>query len=249
MLNQPDEAEIPFLYRDEDLCVIDKPAGMFIHPHRADPDAPDCIAYLKKRLDRFIHTIHRIDRPTSGAALFAFHHDAASDLSRQFREGLIEKRYIALVRGHLREAVVIDLPIPRDKKGERVHAVSRATPIARATYDAPVSRYSQGWFTLVEVELKTGRYHQIRRHLRSIGHPVIGDTTHGDIAQNEFFRSTVGEARLFLRSYALGFILPESDKPVLVESGLPDWWIRSLAVLGFKSDEIDSYSSETKKSV
>jgi len=226
--------EIPILYRDESICIIDKPADVFVHPNPLDRGAEDCVTNLHQRLGVFVFNVHRLDRPTSGAVVFALDKDSAGELSRQFRDGLVAKRYLALVRGHLRESVRIDLPIPRSKSGERVSASSTARPIDTSVVPEPVGRYDEGWFSLVEIELHTGRFHQARRHLRSIDHPVIGDTSHGDPAQNRYFRSAVGESRLFLRSYRLEFDHPTSGLRVRVVSGAPDWWNLALRRVGLR---------------
>ncbi len=226
------EISIPILYLDESICVIDKPPEVFVHPNPLDRSAPDCINLLGRRLDAFIYTVHRIDRPTSGALVFALNKHAASALSSQFRGGEIEKRYLALVRGHLTDRVRVDRPVPRSKRGERVAATSTVGPVAHAVVDEPVGRYEEGWFSLVEVRLHTGRFHQARRHLRALNHPIIGDTSHGDPAQNRFFRSRVGESRLFLRAYVLKFAHPGTNERMEVTAGLPLWWRTALEAIG-----------------
>jgi tRNA pseudouridine65 synthase len=226
--------EMPILYLDERVCVLDKAPGVFVHSNPLDRSALDCLSYLRRRLGRFVYNVHRIDRPTSGVLLLAFDHDAASDLSRQIREERVRKSYLAMVRGHLLEPAEVAIPLPRSKTGETVEARSSVRPVSRAVFHGPVGKYDEGWFTLVDVDLHTGRYHQVRRHLRILGHPVIGDTTHGDPAQNHFFRDTLHESRLFLRSMMIEFELPGRDERVRIEAGLPDWWRRVIDALGFE---------------
>lgn len=232
----PDHVDsIPILYLDNDICVVDKPPGIFVHPNPLDRSAKDCVAELKARLDTFVYTVHRIDRPTSGITVFALHHNAASELSRQIREEGMTKRYLSLVRGHLNDTIEVDTPIPREKTGPKVAARSKIMPIAATVVDQPVGRYPQGWFSLVEIELYTGRYHQARRHVRSAGHPVIGDTSHGDHAQNLFFRHVIGESRLFLRASYLGFSHPVTGHRISCFAGIPEWWRETLERIGIEA--------------
>ena len=224
--------EIPIVYNDEHLCIIDKPADLFVHSHPLAPSAPNCVSILSKKLDSRVYNVHRIDRPTSGLVVFALSQPSAAELSRQIREGSITKRYVALVRGHLKTPVEIDHPVPKSKHGEKVDARSTVRPVSTVVVDRPVGKYDEGWFSLVEITIETGRFHQARRHLRSIGHHVIGDSSHGDPAQNKFFRDIYGVSLMFLRAYFLDFSHPVNGETMSVTAGLPSEWRGTLRSIG-----------------
>ena len=107
--------ELPILFLDHSVCVVDKPRDVFVHPNPLDRDAHDCLHLLRGSLGGSIYNVHRIDRPTSGIVLFCLTKPAASHVSAQFREGSIGKYYLALVRGHFEKETVVDLPIPRSR--------------------------------------------------------------------------------------------------------------------------------------
>ena len=230
-MSASNQIEIPIVYKDEDLCIVDKPSNLFVHSNPLAPSAPNCVSILSNKFDSRVYNVHRIDRPTSGLVLFALSRDSAAELSRQIREGLVVKRYLALVRGHLDKAVEIDHPVPKSKHGEKVEARSTVRPISTTVVDRPVGKFDEGWFSLVEITIETGRFHQARRHLRSIGHHVIGDSSHGDPAQNRFFREEYSVSRMFLRAFYLGFAHPGSGQAMIATAGLTAGWTEILRSL------------------
>ncbi len=124
--------------------------------------------------------------------------------------------------------------MPRDFGSDPVPSTTAVRPIARAVLHEPVGRYDEGWFTLVGVDLLTGRMHQARKHLHHIDHPVIGDKKHGDPAQNRFFAQRLGAPGLFLRAYRLRFRHPVTGLSVEACAGLSEAWIRVAAALGLE---------------
>ncbi len=228
------DPELSILYRDEAIVLVDKPPGLLVHPNPHERGAPTCLWMLSDRLGAQVRTVHRIDRGASGLVLLALTQESASLLSAQFRERTLDKEYLALVRGHLLEARTIDLPVPRDLGSEPVPSRTAVRPLARAVVHEPVGRYDEGWFTLVGVDLLTGRTHQARKHLHSIDHPVIGDKKHGDPAQNRFFQQRLGTRELFLRAYRLRFAHPVTGRPVEACAGLPERWLRVAAAIGLE---------------
>lgn len=228
------DPELPILYRDDAIVVADKPPGLLVHPNPHERGAATCLRILSERLAARVRTVHRIDRAASGLVLFALTQESASLLSAQFRQRTLGKEYLALVRGHLLEARTIDLPVPRDVGSAPVPSSTSVRPLARAVLDEPVGRYDQGWFTLVGIDLLTGRMHQARKHLHHVNHPVIGDKKHGDPAQNRFFQQRFGTRELFLRAYRLRFAHPVTGRPVEACAGLPERWLRVAAAIGLE---------------
>jgi len=204
-------------YEDDDLLVVDKPAGLVVHPaaghsgetlvHRlvdhgaagGDPERPGIV--------------HRLDRDTSGLLLVARSEEAHARLAEAIRERRVERRYLALVRGAPRSRTGrIDAPIGRDR-AERT----------RRSIDSETSREAVTWFevrerlgerTLLEARLETGRTHQIRVHLEAIGLPVSGDPVYG-------VRGDLGLGRQFLHAHALAFDHPRTGERLTLESPLP----------------------------
>jgi tRNA pseudouridine65 synthase len=226
------ELEPRVLYRDETIVVVDKPAGLLVHPNPHERGAPTCLWMLRDALGEDVACVHRIDRGASGLVLFAASRESAGLLAVQFRERSVGKRYLALVRGHLLEARSIDQPVPRDLGSRPVPSRSFVTPLARTVLPEPVSIYPEGWFTLAEVELLTGRMHQARKHLHHVNHPVIGDKKHGDPAQNRFFAERFDARELFLRAYRLRFTHPVTGLTVQACAGLSASWIRITRLIG-----------------
>ncbi len=224
--------EPSILYRDDAIVVVDKPSGLLVHPNPHERGAPTCLGLLRDALGADVLTVHRIDRGASGLVLFAATRESASLLSAQFRERSVGKSYLALVRGHLMEARTIDQPLPRDLGSAPVPSRSFVTPLARTVLHEPVSIYPEGWFTLAQVDLATGRMHQARKHLHHIDHPVIGDKKHGDGAQNRFFADRLGARELFLRAYGLRFRHPATALTVEACAGLSESWLRITELIG-----------------
>jgi len=225
------------LYEDQWICVAIKPPGMFVHPSALDRGVSDCVTELEAEKGRRVYNVHRIDRPASGLVVFALDRESAANLSAQFRDRSVHKHYLAVVRGHVTENIMIDEPISGHRNAPAVPAITRVTPLSQSVVPAPVGKFDEAWFSLVLAEIETGRPHQVRRHLKRVGHPVIGDTQHGDTAQNHFAETRTGIRRLALLSYRLQFAHPHDGKTVGYCSGIPDWWETYLAALGLEMPE------------
>ena len=196
-------------FRDEHICVVNKPAGLAVHKGWAAAEHY-ALDLLRDQLGQWVYPVHRLDQPTSGALLFALSPAMASVLGQSFREHHVTKRYLALVRGipplHLR----LDHPV-KDEDGERRDAV---TVLDRRWVFR--KRYA-----LVEARPETGRTHQIRRHLKHLSCPIIGDTSYGKSEHNRLFAREFGLERLALHCLELGFVHPMHGTPMLVTAALP----------------------------
>lgn len=190
------------LHEDEDVLVLDKPSGLVVH-RGFSGDTDSVVDRLREAGRKDVHPVHRLDRGTSGVLVCAKHVEAARELGRAFSEGDTEKHYVALVRGALVSAVVVDHPIPKDEGGERVDARTTLEPLGTARDEGSPLREKR--YSLVAARPHTGRFHQVRRHLKHLGHPVIGDTTYGRSEHNARLREAFGLDRLFLHARALRF--------------------------------------------
>lgn len=211
---------LPFLYQDGCLLAVDKPAGLAVHRGMAR-DRTFALQLVRDQMGRHVHAVHRLDRATSGVLLFALDPETAGRMQERFAAGQVEKRYLALVRGIPPESGVIDHPIPRDEGGPRVPAVTEFRRLA--TFE----RYA-----LVEARPRTGRRHQIRRHLKHLSHPLIGDVRYGKGEHNRLFRERFGLHRLALHALELAFEHPGTGEPVRIVAPVPEDLAGPLRAMG-----------------
>jgi 23S rRNA pseudouridine1911/1915/1917 synthase len=191
--------------------VVDKPAGMVVHPAPGHVRGTLANAVLGLDPDGFVGLVHRLDRDTSGLLVVARDEAALRDLQAQWQRREVEKVYLALVRGTPREPrATIEAPIGRDPRDRQRMAVVARGRAATTDYRV-VQRYCGE--TLLECRIHTGRTHQIRVHLASIGHPVVGDAVYGRP------ESTLG--RQFLHAHRLAFRHPRDGRPAVFEAELP----------------------------
>jgi len=223
------EPEILFL--DPYLAAIHKPAGMLVHRSLIDRhETRFAMQWLRDRLRRRVYICHRLDKPTSGVLLFALAPEIARRMGAQFATRGVEKRYLAVVRGHLEDGR-IDYPLVErpdayadalaDPDKPAQPAVTDYRCLARCELPYPVGRYATARYSLLEVTPRTGRKHQIRRHFKHIFHPLIGDTSYGDGRHNQLFRDRFACGRLLLTAVGLTFRHPLEDRPLHIQ-GAPD---------------------------
>lgn len=219
-----EEIPLTILYEDDDLVAVDKPAGMVVHSGAGVHSGTLVNALLHRfgSLSRAADElrpgiVHRLDRYTSGVLLVAKNDTAHQRLAEQFASRSVEKTYLALVHGKVKlERARIEKPIARDPR-QRVRMTARLAR-GRAAWTEYRVLCRSADFTFLEVRIGTGRTHQIRVHLASIGHPVVGDRLYGAPAK------IAGEptlARYFLHSHRIRFDQPSTGERITVESALP----------------------------
>ena len=217
---------IDILYLDEHLVIANKPSGLLVHRGWGN-DRDVALFRVRDTLGAQVDPVHRLDRGTSGALVFSRTKVCTPLLAKAFEEGRVHKTYLALVRGHFAEDHVrIAYDIPRTEDGPRVHAVTEVRLLGRS----PEDRCS-----LVEAKPETGRLHQIRRHLRHLSHPLIGDVRHGDGRVNRHYRERWSLHRLALHASNLSFDHPINGARVSVDAPLPDDLGVPFAALGFEA--------------
>jgi tRNA pseudouridine65 synthase len=219
----PDCDAFPLLYRDDSLAAIGKPSGIAVH-RGWSRERIVALTVVRDLLGRMVFPVHRLDRATSGVLVFALDSGTARRLQEQFVAGTVRKRYLALVRGIPPEEGVIDHPVPRSLRspgGPRVPAVTEFRRLA--TFE----RYA-----LLEVWPRTGRLHQIRRHLKHLSHPLIGDVRYGKGEHNRLFRERFGLHRLALHALEIAFEHPSTGHPLRIFAPVPDDLAGPLRALG-----------------
>ena len=201
--------EAETIYEDSDILVINKPPGLVID--RATMEKPGCLV------------VHRLDKDTSGLLVFAKTKEALENLQRQFKERKVKKRYLALVHGVVetprRGVCTIDKPIGRAPKGIGKFVVVEGGRDSATKYSV-VAAGPWPAYTLLDLETLTGRTHQIRVHLKSIGHPIVGDKIYASRRQQREDKKIIG--RQFLHAYRLSFSHPRTGEWLTFETGLPD---------------------------
>jgi tRNA pseudouridine65 synthase len=217
-----DPGTIRLLYVDEHIVVANKPSGLLVHRGWGD-DHDVALFRVRDTIGERVNAVHRLDRGTSGAVLFARTSEATAVLCRDFETARIEKRYLALVRGTPPDQGVIDHPVPKKESGARVPAITRYRRIMRSTVDR---------CSLVEAMPETGRLHQIRRHLKHLNHPVIGDVNYGSGEINRHYRAQYNLHRLALHAYFLAFEHPLTNTRIVITAPMPDDLRSVLSALG-----------------
>lgn len=214
---------LPILYIDEHLVAVDKPSGMVVHRSRDARDAEVCMLVLREQTGRWVYPVHRLDRGTSGVLLFTFDPEAAGKVSEEFRERRVEKVYHAVVRGHpAEEGGRIDHPLrDEDDDLDAKSAVTDYRVLARTDLPIPVGSYDRSWFSLVELRPHSGRRHQLRRHMRHLGHPIIGDTTWGNATNNRMIRAVFDSHRLLLHAVQLKIEHPYAGTTLDLQAPYP----------------------------
>ena len=218
------ESPLSVLYRDDCLAVVDKPAGLMVHDSALARGETDFAAdRLREQFDKPIFLIQRLDRATSGCLLLAFDRETASTLGKAVMAGGIEKNYLAVCRGWPAEQqFTVDHPLdggpgkPMKKPAQTAFEVLATCELGMPSAGFETSRYA-----LLRASPITGRFRQIRRHLKHLSHHLIGDTSHGDGRHNRQFRM-LGIHRMLLHAHRLGFVHPRSGAALSVEAPVID---------------------------
>jgi 23S rRNA pseudouridine1911/1915/1917 synthase len=236
---QAEGLDLPILYQDKDVVVVDKPAGMVVHPAAGHASGTLVNALLHHVDDlsgiggeKRPGIVHRLDRGTSGLMVVAKHDAAHEELSRQFHDREVEKEYTALVWGEVMAGRRIDAPIGRDPSNRK--KMSSAPARVRRSREAVTRIAGAEHFgrvlTLVRVAIHTGRTHQIRVHLSAIGHPVVGDSLYGGVHRRVpgDLRAVTHLDRPFLHASRLAFTHPGDGRRMEFASELPADLVRVL---------------------
>ncbi len=233
-LGQGDNVDqLPVIYHDEQLVAIDKPQGLLVHRSPIDRhETRFALQLLRDQIGQRVYPVHRLDKPTSGVLLFALTPEMASLVSAQFSTRAVSKEYLAVVRGWAPGEGLVDHALKeqldkiadrdRSQAPEAQEAVTRYRRLATVEIPYAVDRYPQSRYSLVALFPQTGRKHQLRRHMKHIGHPIIGDAKHGKGVHNRFFQQQYGCHRLLLACTALELEHPVSGARLRLEAGLDE---------------------------
>lgn len=222
---------IPILFQDEHLIVVDKPVDLPVHKNKHMAyDAPYLTKLVGDQSGKWVYNVHRLDAKTSGVVLLAFSSEMARELTRQFEKRTVGKTYLAIVKG-IPGAGVFDQPVLDRKKGKRVTAETHYQTLKTIRTDLSSKGVDDLDLSLLSLEPRTGRWHQLRQHCAQQRYDIIGDTQHGDWTLNRLITDRTGAHRLCLHAHQLRFqhpvtaeiMEPEAEMPAVFNE-LLDFW-------------------------
>ena len=235
---------LEILYQDEYLVAINKPSGLLVHRSPIDKhETRFALQEVRDLVGRYVYAVHRLDKPTSGVLLFALDKEVAKVMSESFRLGEIKKEYVAVVRGYVQEKGMIDHALKQmlDTREQKKQGITKEAQEAQTVYEQlatvelpyTVSRYPAARYSLVKLYPKTGRKHQLRRHMKHIFHPIVGDTKHGRGEHNKLFREKFDVYRLLLHAHKITFIHPVSAEVMSLKAPLDESFEKLLQTFGW----------------
>ncbi len=235
------------LYQDDYFVAVNKPAGLLVHRSKLDKhETRFALQIVRDLIGQRVFPLHRLDKPTSGVLLFSLSADIASKMMTQFENSQVEKKYLAIVRGYTDGTGEIDyalkveydkttdLLVDKDKAAQQ--AITHYQTLQQIEMPIAVSRYPASRYSLLKLTPTTGRRHQLRRHMKHIFHPIVGDTTHGDGKHNAMFRQHLNCHRLLLHAQRLTFFHPMTSEKRSIEAPLDEAFEAVLALSGWEAD-------------
>jgi len=235
---------LDILYQDEYLVAVNKPSGLLVHRSWIDKDETVfALQLVRDQIGQYVYPVHRLDKPTSGVLLFALDKETARRLTELFIEKKIHKEYLAVVRGYTDDEDSIDYALKEqfdkmthkdvNQDKEPQEAITHYKRLATLELPYPVSRYPVARYSLVHLEPLTGRKHQLRRHMKHIMHPMVGDTKYGRGEHNKLFRENLDIHELLLTAFKISFTHPHTKKELLIQAPLNDAFTKMLKLFNY----------------
>lgn len=218
---------IEILFEDDHCICVNKPHDVLVHHgkfSRNNADEDSLLQLLEQQHGKKYYPVHRLDRRTSGVILLAKEKEYVSAFQRLFTEERIQKTYYAVVRGYAPEEKYIDSPVKGKDAKEYKDAITELSLLQTISLDIPVGPYDTSRYSLVKLEPKTGRMHQLRIHMKKISHPIIGDGKYGDHRHDAMYRSQFGWKNLFLHAGSLKFKHPFSEELLEIKAPFSENW-------------------------
>ncbi len=235
---------LEIIFQDEYIVAINKPSNLLVHRSWIDKDETRfAIQILRDQIGQYVYPVHRLDKPTSGVLLFALSKEVARSLSEQMQEGIFKKEYLAVVRGYTDESGEIDYALKEvldkmtdskaDQDKDAQEAVTLYEKLQEVELPFSVGRYETTRYSFLRLKPQTGRKHQLRRHMKHILHPIVGDTKYGRGEHNRFFREQFNCHRLLLHASSLSIFHPVSKEHLILEASLDETFLQVCHELGF----------------
>jgi len=224
---------LEILYQDEYLVAINKPHGLLVHRSKIAKDVDEfAIQLLRDQINQIVFPVHRLDRKTSGILLFALSKEVNSIMQQQFMNHEIEKKYLAIVRGYTEDKTTIDYDLKRED-GKIQNAITKFITLQKTEANFSSNGFDTSRYSLIELSPQTGRFHQIRKHMAHLRHPIIGDRPHGCNKQNKLFLERFNLSSMMLHALNLIFIHPMTNQEVIITADTSKEFSRMKEVLEF----------------
>lgn len=225
---------LEIIYQDDYLVAINKPHGLLVHRSWiAAQETVFALQLLRDQIQKKVFPVHRLDRKTSGVLLFALDKETAKMMQEEFSQQRVSKKYIAIVRGFFPEKIEVDYPLTNDRN-KKQDAITFFQKIKTTELELPFGKYPTSRYSLIHAFPKTGRQHQIRKHLNHLRHPIIGDRPHGCNKQNRLFKEKWEMKTMLLHGKELRVKHPYSQKELVLEAAFSKEFERMMEILEFK---------------
>ncbi len=222
---------LEILFEDNYFVAINKPHGLAVHKSKLIRNTREfAVTQIREQTGRKLDPVHRLDRKTSGVLLFSDNLEAIQNIQLDFVHHRIQKTYYAIVRGYAPEQITIDHPIKSDDGSEKA-AITELERISTTELDIPFGNHSSSRYSLVKLMPKTGRMHQLRKHMQHLRHPIIGDRPHGCNKQNKLFRERWSMTTMLLHAQILEFVHPIDNTHRLIKAPFSDEFERMKLTL------------------
>ncbi len=196
---------LEIVFENDNLIAINKPHGLLVHRSRIAADVQEfAVQRLRDQINQPVWPVHRLDRKTAGVLLFAKSKATNSEVQQLFQNHQVKKIYKAIVRGYSPEAEIINYTLTDNDKTK--DAVTHFKTLQHFELNIPFGKFPTSRYSLVELKPKTGRFHQLRKHMAHIRHPIIGDRPHGCNKQNRFWKERFGMTTMLLHAEELAFV-------------------------------------------
>lgn len=228
--------EIAILHQDDHIIVVNKPHGLLVHRSKIAADAEEfLVQLLRDQIDQYVYPVHRLDRKTAGAMVFGLTKEAAQSLTLQLTNRTVCKKYRAIVRGYFPAVPIsLDYALANDR-GNMKEAITDFRLIDQTEIAVPFGKYATSRYSIVEAMPKTGRTHQIRRHLAHLRHPIIADRPHGCNKQNRLFKERWDMTTMMLHARELEIDHPSSGERMIFIAPYSTAFLDTARLLDFTS--------------
>lgn len=224
---------LEIVYQDDHLIAVNKPHGLLVHRSSIAGDAKEfALQMLRDQIGRHVSPVHRLDRKTGGLLLFAFEKEIEIAMHKQFMNGEVKKKYLAVLRGYAPDKEDIDYPLAKDN-GTLQDAFTSFITLERAELEIAFGKHPTSRYSLVEATPTTGRMHQLRRHFAHIFYPIIGDRKHGCNKQNRFFKEQWEMTTMLLHASELMFRHPVTEEEIHLKAPVQEAFKRVMKLMGW----------------
>lgn len=223
---------LEIIYEDDHLIAINKPHGLLVHRSSiATNTAIYALQLLRDQVGYHVYPIHRLDRKTAGVLLFSKTAEFVAQIQTNLQDDSSIKKYTAFVRGYFPQEITLDYPLTNDK-GKTQEAITQFKCLNHYELDIPLGKHTTSRYSLIEAYPKTGRMHQIRKHLNHLRHPIIGDRPHGCNKQNRLFLERWQLNSMLLNAREMSFSHPILNEKVIITANQSDEFKRILILVG-----------------